>query len=153
MKSFDHAANHFMLILAFAVAPPVYVGQTAGQPSEQPAQHRPQPDALGRYKVGDGVTAPRITYSVDASVTDKAAKKRMQGVCILSLTVGLDGLTHDITVEHSIAEKQPPKLRSIAEGLDEQAVKAVEQYRFKPGTLDGKPVPVRLNVEINFQLF
>jgi TonB family protein len=131
------------------------VGQTAGagQPSEQPAQHRPQPDALGRYKVGNGVTAPRITYSVDPPYTPKARKERIQGVSVLSLTVGVDGMTHDITVARSIAERQPPELRTVAEGLDEQAIKAAEQYRFKPGTLDGKAVPVAINISMKFQLY
>ncbi len=37
-------------------------------------------------------------------------------------------------------------------GLDEQAVAAVRQYRFKPATLDGKPVPVDLYIDVNFAM-
>jgi TonB family protein len=153
MRALRHVAVLSTLLVGFAVASPSCVGQTGGQPSEPPAARRPQPDALGRYKVGNGVTVPHITYSVDPSFTDKASKKRVQGVSVLSLTVGVDGMPHDITVVYSIANMQPPKLRSIAKGLDEEAIKAVEQYRFKPATLDGSPVPVRINIEVNFQLF
>ena len=38
-------------------------------------------------------------------------------------------------------------------GLDEKAVEAVKQYRFKPAMENGKPVLVELNVEVNFQIF
>src|SRR5665213_4339129 len=36
-------------------------------------------------------------------------------------------------------------------GLDEKAVEAVKQYRFKPAMEGGKPVPVELNIEVNFR--
>lgn len=45
------------------------------------------------------------------------------------------------------------KGRELAGSLDPKAVEAVRQYRFEPGTFDGKPVPVELNVEVNFQIF
>ena len=37
--------------------------------------------------------------------------------------------------------------------LDENAVAAVKQYRFKPATENGKAVAVYLNVEVNFEIF
>jgi protein TonB len=44
-------------------------------------------------------------------------------------------------------------LRGIGMGLDEKAVEAVKQYRFKPATEGGEPVPVELNIEVNFKIF
>jgi len=38
-------------------------------------------------------------------------------------------------------------------GLDEKAMEAVRQYRFKPARENGKPVAVYLNVEVNFEIF
>jgi len=39
-------------------------------------------------------------------------------------------------------------------GLDEKALEAVRKYKFKPAMKDGKtPVPVMINVEINFRLY
>jgi periplasmic protein TonB len=38
-------------------------------------------------------------------------------------------------------------------GLDEQAFRAVRQYRFKPATLQGVPVPVEVNIEVNFRIY
>jgi protein TonB len=38
-------------------------------------------------------------------------------------------------------------------GLDEKAMEAARQYRFKAATENGKPVAVYLNVEVNFEIF
>jgi protein TonB len=38
-------------------------------------------------------------------------------------------------------------------GLDEKAVEAVKQYRFKPAMENGKPVAVEMNVEVLFEIF
>ena len=44
-------------------------------------------------------------------------------------------------------------LRGVGMGLDEKAMEAVKQYKFKPAMEGGKPVLVELNVEVNFQIF
>ena len=44
-------------------------------------------------------------------------------------------------------------LHGVGMGLDEKAVEAVKQYRFKPAKENGKPVAVEMNVEVNFQIF
>jgi protein TonB len=44
-------------------------------------------------------------------------------------------------------------LRGVGMGLDEKAVEAVKQYKFRPAMENGKPVLVELNVEVNFQIF
>ena len=38
-------------------------------------------------------------------------------------------------------------------GMDEEAVKAAEKYRFQPATKDGTPVAVRIKLEMNFRLY
>jgi protein TonB len=44
-------------------------------------------------------------------------------------------------------------LRGVGMGLDEKAIEAVRQYRFNPAIEGGKPVPVEVNIEVNFQIF
>ena len=44
-------------------------------------------------------------------------------------------------------------LRGIGMGLDEKAIEAVRQYRFKPAMEGAKPVPVEVNIDVNFQIF
>jgi protein TonB len=44
-------------------------------------------------------------------------------------------------------------VRGVGHGLDEKALEAVSKYRFKPSMEHGQPVPVEINVMINFQIF
>jgi periplasmic protein TonB len=71
----------------------------------------------------------------------------------VSLTVDAPGNPQDIRVLRSLAEDVSKKLRPIALGLDENAVKAVEKYRFEPAVFEGKPVPVETTVEIDYRIF
>jgi protein TonB len=43
--------------------------------------------------------------------------------------------------------------KSLGYGLDEEAVKAVSQYRFKPAQKDGRPVAVQIHIAVNFQIY
>ena len=42
--------------------------------------------------------------------------------------------------------------RSLDDELDQEAIKAMKQWKFKPGTKDGKPVNVQVNIEMTFTL-
>jgi TonB family protein len=44
-------------------------------------------------------------------------------------------------------------VRSLGMGLDEKAMDAVKKWRFKPGMRGTQPVPVQVNVEVNFRLY
>ncbi len=44
-------------------------------------------------------------------------------------------------------------LRGIGMGLDEKAIEAVRQYKFKPAMENGHAVRVEMNIEVNFQIF
>jgi TonB family protein len=87
-------------------------------------------------------TAPHPIYTPDPEYSDKARKKKKKGTVILETVVGTDGLTHDIHVLHPIGY-----------GLDEQAIKALGQWKFEPATKDGQPVPVVLQIEMDFRLY
>jgi TonB family protein len=93
-------------------------------------------------KVGEGVSPPAPTYSPEPDYSEEARHAKYKGICVLVLVVGSDGRTHDIRVS-----------RSLGLGLDEKAIEAVEQWRFKPATKDGKPVAVRISVQIKFHLY
>ncbi len=58
------------------------------------------------------------------------------------MVVGPDGRVHDLRV-----------YRSLGMGLDEKAAEAVKTWRFEPARKDGQPVPVQINVEVNFRLY
>jgi periplasmic protein TonB len=59
----------------------------------------------------------------------------------LKIEVSDEGKTENITVE-----------KSLDKGLDQQAVDAFSQWRFRPGEKNGKPVRVAATLEVNFRL-
>jgi TonB family protein len=93
-------------------------------------------------QAGTGVTAPRPIYVRSPEFSETARKAGFQGTCVLSLIVGTDGKPRDIRVE-----------RKLGMLLDEKAVEAVRNWTFEPGQKDGKPVAVRVNVEVSFRLY
>ena len=61
----------------------------------------------------------------------------------MQLVVGTDGTPHSIRITKSAADAYTdPADREAALTLDQKAIDAVSQYRFSPGTSQGKPVPV-----------
>jgi TonB family protein len=79
---------------------------------------------------------------------------KISGNIIVHVVVDTEGHVQDAQVFRSAAEDFTSKNdRDIASTFDPKAVEAVQQYRFEPGTFHGKPVPVELNVEVNFQIF
>jgi TonB family protein len=88
-----------------------------------------------------GDSAPQIISEVQPQMTDAATKANVSGVVLVHLMVDTHGLPMHVQV-----------LRSSVPGfgLDEKAVQAVHQYKFKPATKDGVPVSGQLDVEVSF---
>lgn len=96
------------------------------------------------YRPGDeGVALPVVVKSVKPYYTQEAMKQRIQGTVILECVVAEDGGVRDVAVTQSLDAEY---------GLDEQAIDALKQYQFKPGTKDAKAVAVRVDVEMKFTL-
>jgi periplasmic protein TonB len=96
----------------------------------------------GAYRVGGGVSAPKVIYKVDPEFSEEARKNKWQGIVVLRVVIGTDGKTHEISI-----------VRSLGMGLDEKAIEAARLWRFEPGMKEGKPVPVEVNMEVNFHLY
>ncbi len=96
----------------------------------------------GPYRVGGGVSAPRILYAPDPDYSEEARKAKYQGTVVLWVVVGPDGRPRDVRVQ-----------RSLGLGLDEKAMEAVRTWKFEPARKDGQPVAVQINVEVNFRLY
>jgi protein TonB len=43
-------------------------------------------------------------------------------------------------------------IHSAGMGLDEKAVEAIAQWKFRPGSKDGNPVATQLQMNMNFRL-
>jgi len=96
----------------------------------------------GAYRVGGGVSAPRILFAPDPDYSEEARKAKYQGTVVLWVVVGPDGRPRDVRVS-----------RSLGLGLDEKAMDAVRSWKFEPARKDGQPVAVQINVEVNFRLY
>ncbi len=93
------------------------------------------------FRTGGGVTNPILVHQVEPEFTDAARKARHQGMVKMNVIVDADGRVHD-----------PRIVSSLGMGLDEKALDAVKEWRFKPGTKDGRPVPVYATIEVLFRL-
>jgi TonB family protein len=95
----------------------------------------------GVFRVGGGVSAPSIVYRVEPTYSEEARKAKYQGVVVLSAIVRKDGTIEIVKV-----------VRGLGLGLDENAIQALKQWKFRPGMKNGVPVDVALNIEVNFSL-
>ncbi len=93
------------------------------------------------YRVGGGVSAPVLIYKRDPDYTEEARNAKFQGTVLLSVEIDPTGTATNIKVS-----------RRLGMGLDEKAIEAVKQWKFKPGLKDGVPVTVAANIEVNFRL-
>jgi protein TonB len=95
------------------------------------------------YVPGNGVSLPQVVKQVKAEYTEEAKQNRIEGKVGLDVVVLADGTIGDVKVAQSL---------DTVYGLDANAVKAMKQWRFKPGMKDGKPVAVRVAVDIGYSL-
>ena len=95
------------------------------------------------YKPGNGVSLPSIVREVKPDYTPEAKAQKIQGSVWMAVVVLDSGDVGDVQVTKSLDDKY---------GLDQQAVKAAKQWKFKPGMRDGKPVAVEVTIEMTFTL-
>ena len=95
------------------------------------------------YTPGNGVSLPQVTRSVQPNYTSEAMQNRIEGKVGLEAVVLADGAVGDVKVVQSL---------DSVYGLDKNAVEAMKQWQFKPGVRDGKPVAVRIHVEMTYTL-
>jgi TonB family protein len=92
---------------------------------------------------GNGVTTPVLLREVKPAYTGDAMRAKVQGSVLVECIVNADGTVGDARVARSL---------DGVFGLDQEALKAAKQWRFRPGTFRGQPVPVRVTIELTFTL-
>ena len=94
------------------------------------------------YRNGEeGVKSPVLIREVKPKYTEGAMRRKVQGVVEVNAVILKDGTVGDVSVT-----------RSLDEELDQEAVAATKQWRFRPGTKDDEPVNVKVNIELTFTL-
>ena len=91
--------------------------------------------------VGGGVSAPQVLNSVEPQFTEDARRADFQGSAAIQLIVDAQGNPQNLRV-----------LRHLGMGLDQMALDAVRQYKFKPAMYQGHPVAVQMVIEVDFHL-
>ena len=109
----------------------------------------------GAFAPGNGITDPTLIHEVKPNYTGDAMRAKLQGVVEMDATVLPDGTVdpRSLKITRSL---------DATFGLDEEAKKAVRQWRFRPamcmrqegcgGIPRGQAVPVLVSVELTFTL-
>ena len=96
----------------------------------------------GSHPPSNGANTPvEITFKPKPDYTDEGRKQKINGEVHLEVMFRSDGQIHVIRV-----------LQGLGYGLDEQAVKAAEQIKFKPALHEGQPIDSMALVHIIFEL-
>ena len=109
-----------------------------GNPLKQPALAKQEDND----EAGSQNSMPRILHQTSPEYTDKARRAKVNGVVVLKLTVNEAG-----DVSHARVVK------GLGYGLDENAVRAVQSWKFKPAMKDGAPIEKEIAVEVSFRVY
>ena len=94
---------------------------------------------------GDEVVAdypPQLLRRAEPQFSEEARKKKVNGTITISLLITEQGMPADVRV-----------VRGLGYGLDENAVEAVKQYRFKPAMKDGRAIAQHISIEVSFHIY
>jgi len=90
----------------------------------------------------DGASLPVCVFCPSPDYTDLARVAKFRGTVELSLIVTKDGTVNSVFV-----------LKGAPFALTQKAIDAVQKWKFKPAKFHGQSVPVRVPVDIEFQLY
>lgn len=91
----------------------------------------------------DGISFPKCVYCPNPSYTSAARKRKVNGACLISAQVTERGTVDDVLI-----------VRSLDSELDEAALRIVRTWKLEPAKdSSGTLVPVRVPVEVTFQLY
>ncbi|MBZ5618834.1 MAG: energy transducer TonB [Acidobacteriia bacterium] len=99
------------------------------------------PGVAGRTHIVGTITAPTLLVKIDPEYTVEARRAKLQGVVVLHIEVDAQGQPRNIKL-----------VESLGLGLDERAIEAVRQWKFHPGTINGKPAVTTALVHVTFRL-
>ncbi len=97
------------------------------------------PAFAGYQRVTAGMIPPKATHSPDPEYPDLPPDTEPSGVVVMLIGVDAHGRVKPVRV-----------VRSSAAVFEKSAVTTVKTWRFKPAKKDGKPVPVKITVEMRF---
>jgi protein TonB len=113
--------------------------------AEGKLQLRPVSEGFGKARAAEraGLAVPVLLQSKEPQYTSAAMRAKLQGTVEVQAVVLTDGTVGDVRITKSL---------DTVTGLDDQAVQAVKQWLFKPGELNGQPIPVIVTLNLTFRL-
>ncbi len=114
----------------------IFGGVLGGAASTMP----PPPPPQAPIRVGGDVKAPKLLKIVEPHYPPEAKRARVEGVVVLEATVTEAGTVNQV------------KIISGNPLLVNAAIEAVQQWKYEPTILNGKPVAVILTAKVTFQL-
>ncbi len=115
-----------------------HAAQNSESKEKKDAPKTPPPPV---YTPGGDVKAPKLTHYVEPEFSPASKEAYVEGVVKISTVVTPEGLPTQLVVVTGLNAEE-----------DKTAVKAAQQWRFDPGTKAGKPVHVKVTLEIEFHL-
>src|ERR1700691_2784506 len=104
------------------------------------ADYKPLDAAVLRQNTVD--TKAKLTTNFEPESNEWAQASGVAGMALYHTVIGPDGKPGEIAVA-----------RPIGFGLDENAVAAIRKAKFSPAIKDGQPVPVMLDLVVQFRIF
>jgi TonB family protein len=139
--TFGVKMDHGDAILTILLPQPVGAGRVAADVPIQTASELPPPaDGAQRIRVGGNVQALNLTRKVTPIYPPLAKQNRIQGMVRFTAVIGADGTI----VSLQLVEGHPL--------LAESAREAVAQWQYKPTLLNGNPVEVLTQIDVNYTL-
>jgi TonB family protein len=93
------------------------------------------------YEPGGAVKAPKLIHYVEPEFSSQSKEAFIEGIVKISTIVTAEG-----------RPSEPRVIRGLNAEEDRTALEALKQWRFQPGTKEGKPVNVKVTIEIAFHL-
>lgn len=91
------------------------------------------------YELGADIAPPRVTYHVNPQYPEDLNGVRVQGTIDIGVVITSKGIPQN-----------PQVVKGLEKEVDRCAVEAVKQWRFAPAQKQGKPVAVRITIELEF---
>ncbi len=93
------------------------------------------------YEPGTTVHPPKLIHYVEPAFSGSSKEAFTEGLVRISTVVTSEGLPSQCKVVSGLNAEE-----------DRTALEALKQWRFKPGTKEGRPVNVHVTIEVAFHL-
>ena len=130
-----------MIALCLCAVPGIGSGRQAREGDKNRKEDTDADKEQDVFQPGGEVKSPKLTHYVEPEFSAKAKEAFVEGVVKISTVITADGVPSAFRVISGLNAEQ-----------DRTAIEALKKWKFQPGTKNGRPVKVRVTVEVEFHL-